>query len=137
MNFFKLVVIALLLNIAFEVAAQDQDRDSRTGESAKQAESAKVKTTKMKTVTVAKPATPTKAAQKTRPNPSNPGSISAKDTGGVLTLCCGAVDPHEMTGSNCAYMHIGQACGGQILACPPGTDDTVKDDGTGYCKSGG
>jgi hypothetical protein len=134
MMVFRLIVIWLLMNIAFQVAAQDEDRDSKTAESAKKAESA---TVNMKTATVAKPATLTRAAPKTHPNQSGPGSISAKDTGGVLTLCCGAVDPHEMTGSNCAYMHTGQACAGQILACPPGTDDTVQEDGSGYCKGGG
>ena len=75
-------------------------------------------------------------AQPASPGKSASDQISAKP-GTVLSLCCGSVDPHEMTGSNCAYMHTGQGCAGFILACPEGSKDTVKKDGTGYCKEGG
>lgn len=74
-----------------------------------------------------------KPKRATSPSQKAPDKISAAP-GTVLTLCCGLLDPHSMAGENCAYMHSGQGCGGFILACPEGTKETVKKDGSGYCK---
>jgi ABC-type enterochelin transport system substrate-binding protein len=123
MNYFKIFFLLLLASIALTAQAQTRQEQTNEAQATTQVRQIEQSTTKQATFTAS-------------PSQGSPNKIKAAP-GGVLTLCCGNVDPHEQTGSNCAYMHTGQACGGQILACPEGTDDTVKKDGSGYCKSGG
>ena len=125
MNIFKLLLALLVTCLAFETLAQTREESSATVQKATSATTA--------TVQSATATKPQRAAVKSSPGHNTPGSISAKP-GTVLTLCCGSVNAPQMTGDNCAYMAAGGGCAGYILACPNGTSDTVKEDGTGYCK---
>jgi len=127
MNTCKLIILAFCL-AAFAAQAQDSSEkrtDSTATKTTAQASAAQTSTVQS--------ATARKPSRASKPAAGSPDSISAAP-GTVLTLCCGSLDPHSMAGSNCAYMHTGQGCGGFILACPEGTSETVKKDGSGYCK---
>ena len=123
----KILNTFMMLMACLAIAAQAQDDNEQT----KPTRAAATKSSQVNTLgaTAAVPNRPG------NPGQSAPGSLSARPET-VLTLCCGSVDPHDMTGSNCAYMHTGQGCAGFILACPKGSKDTVTEDGSGYCKSG-
>ena len=131
MNHFKIFFLLLLAGIAFTAQAQTRQEQANT-EPVKKSTEAQA-TTQVRQI---EQSTTKQATFKASPSQGSPNKIKAAP-GVVLTLCCGTVDPHEQTGSNCAYMHTGQACAGQILACPEGSKDTVQEDGSGYCKSGG
>jgi len=126
MNALKVAVLSLCF-VSLTVQAQSKTQSSNqqnvraaTTQAADQANTAQ-------TTTAGKP------SRAAKPGQDAPDQVSAAP-GTVLTLCCGSLDPHAMEGENCAYMHTGQGCGGYILACPKGTSETVKQDGTGYCK---
>ena len=127
MNALKISIIFLFLAA---IGAQAQDSTKRAAVERAEVETASAQAQTEKAQLRAVSAKPAKSSM----NASD--QISAQP-GTVLTLCCGSVDPHEMTGSNCAYMHTGQGCAGFILACPKGSKDTVTEDGSGYCKEGG
>jgi hypothetical protein len=127
MNILRIIIVLLLLSV---FGAQAQENSQRTAVKRAEIDQAAVK---------AEPAAAQVKAVSAKPARSGMSAsdkISAKP-GTVLTLCCGSVDPQDMTGSNCAYMHTGQGCAGFILACPEGSKDTVTEDGSGYCKEGG
>jgi hypothetical protein len=126
MNVLKVMVLMLCF-ISLTVQAQSSTQSS----SKKSAESATIQTPAP--ATTVQSTTARKPSRAPKPSQDAPDKISA-DPGTVLTLCCGSLDPHSMAGENCAYMHTGQGCGGFILACPQGTSETVKKDGSGYCK---
>lgn len=126
MRLIKAIVI-LLCCLALTAQAQDRAESSSKQRAETKAKQATAQTRAVEAAPVAE------ASRNNTPAKGAPGRISAAP-GTVLTLCCGSLDPHSMAGSNCAYMHTGQGCGGFILACPEGTKDTVKEDGTGYCK---
>jgi hypothetical protein len=126
MNVLKVIVLMLCF-VSLTVLAQSTTRTS----SKKSAQAATTETAAQATTVQA--TTARKPGRAPKPSQDAPDQISAAP-GTVLTLCCGSLDPHSMAGENCAYMHTGQGCGGFILACPKGTSETVKKDGSGYCK---
>jgi hypothetical protein len=126
MNVLKVIAIVLCFVPLTSLAQSDTQSGSK-----KNAQAATTKTEANASTVQATAAR--KPGRAPKPSQDAPDQISAAP-GTVLTLCCGSLDPHSMAGENCAYMHTGQGCGGFILACPKGTSETVKKDGSGYCK---
>lgn len=126
MKILNVLILPFLMTLVFSAHAQKSDDETEAARA--------VKSTQTQTMQVQK-AKKSEMRLKAQPAMKGPDQIQA-EPGTVLTLCCGSVNPNEMTGSNCAYMHTGQGCAGFILACPEGSKDTVTEDGSGYCKSG-
>ena len=135
MNVLKVIAIVLCFVPLTSLAQSDtQSSSKKSAQAATTQMEAKSATTQTEANASTVQATAArKPGRAPKPSQDAPDQISAAP-GTVLTLCCGSLDPHSMAGENCAYMHTGQGCGGFILACPKGTSETVKKDGSGYCK---